>query len=534
MDTHESTIIAGFRISSSPEVINKQFGVTPDIEEKLSEMGVKVQKKKNSAVKDLNNLIKKYPHIPQFKNYLATLYQMQGNQNMANKLNRRIVSLHPDYLYGKINEANIAIANEMYEKVPEILGPALDLKLLYPARKEFLYSEVLDFLKTVFNYYFCIKDVGKAETTLEQIMEINEEFEAGINADEFTFKMMTLKLWENSESNENTYEQNRTPEVIAKQVEQSTEAPVFNHELINELYCNDMRIDPQVIQQILALPRETLLDDLHKVVYDSMTRHEFFREEMDWTPQTHEFLMHALLLLVELNDESSIDVILDILRQDAEYLEIWFSDFLTEVFWELIYHIANNKLDVLRMFIMEPNRYTYSCSMITEVAQQIILHQPGRRQEVTEWYKGIFQEWIVRQGDETLINTELIAYFVSDVVNLNLINLEPLVSELFNHGLVSVGVSGTKEHCLKDLYRHKDYDRKREVFASIAERYKYYLSYWHYYNGDPISQNEKLIDSFRERGKDNLVAIDEKPKIGRNDPCPCGSGKKFKKCCGNV
>ena len=21
------------------------------------------------------------------------------------------------------------------------------------------------------------------------------------------------------------------------------------------------------------------------------------------------------------------------------------------------------------------------------------------------------------------------------------------------------------------------------------------------------------------------------PKIGRNDPCPCGSGKKYKKCC---
>lgn len=24
------------------------------------------------------------------------------------------------------------------------------------------------------------------------------------------------------------------------------------------------------------------------------------------------------------------------------------------------------------------------------------------------------------------------------------------------------------------------------------------------------------------------------PKTGRNDPCPCGSGKKFKKCCGSV
>ncbi|MBT3192598.1 MAG: YchJ family protein [Verrucomicrobia bacterium] len=24
----------------------------------------------------------------------------------------------------------------------------------------------------------------------------------------------------------------------------------------------------------------------------------------------------------------------------------------------------------------------------------------------------------------------------------------------------------------------------------------------------------------------------EEPKVGRNDPCPCGSGKKLKKCCG--
>jgi len=26
--------------------------------------------------------------------------------------------------------------------------------------------------------------------------------------------------------------------------------------------------------------------------------------------------------------------------------------------------------------------------------------------------------------------------------------------------------------------------------------------------------------------------IAKKPKVGRNEPCPCGSGKKFKKCCG--
>ncbi len=26
--------------------------------------------------------------------------------------------------------------------------------------------------------------------------------------------------------------------------------------------------------------------------------------------------------------------------------------------------------------------------------------------------------------------------------------------------------------------------------------------------------------------------VRDNPKVGRNDPCPCGTGKKFKKCCG--
>jgi uncharacterized protein YecA (UPF0149 family) len=30
----------------------------------------------------------------------------------------------------------------------------------------------------------------------------------------------------------------------------------------------------------------------------------------------------------------------------------------------------------------------------------------------------------------------------------------------------------------------------------------------------------------------NTVPIIAEPKIGRNEPCPCGSGKKYKKCCG--
>jgi uncharacterized protein len=43
------------------------------------------------------------------------------------------------------------------------------------------------------------------------------------------------------------------------------------------------------------------------------------------------------------------------------------------------------------------------------------------------------------------------------------------------------------------------------------------------------------IDRFwRRRGRrgGGAPALAAAPKIGRNEPCPCGSGKKFKKCCG--
>ena len=32
--------------------------------------------------------------------------------------------------------------------------------------------------------------------------------------------------------------------------------------------------------------------------------------------------------------------------------------------------------------------------------------------------------------------------------------------------------------------------------------------------------------------KSTAPIVNNTPKVGRNDPCPCGSGKKYKNCCG--
>ncbi len=52
---------------------------------------------------------------------------------------------------------------------------------------------------------------------------------------------------------------------------------------------------------------------------------------------------------------------------------------------------------------------------------------------------------------------------------------------------------------------------------------------WHYIIGFEPDKPEDISDL-------EIMLNPTKPavsaKVGRNDPCPCGSGKKYKKCCG--
>lgn len=52
------------------------------------------------------------------------------------------------------------------------------------------------------------------------------------------------------------------------------------------------------------------------------------------------------------------------------------------------------------------------------------------------------------------------------------------------------------------------------------------------YTSEELSVQEKkaLLPLPNKKGK--VISLQTRQKIGRNDPCPCGSGKKYKKCCG--
>ena len=89
--------------------------------------------------------------------------------------------------------------------------------------------------------------------------------------------------------------------------------------------------------------------------------------------------------------------------------------------------------------------------------------------------------------------------------------------------LVEVPLDTVEEDTVVSLAFDKERLHKNMVAAKADWLYE--LPQW-----KEIFSEEELKKLYKEQKESTTIR--KAKKIGRNDPCPCGSGKKYKKCCG--
>ncbi len=108
----------------------------------------------------------------------------------------------------------------------------------------------------------------------------------------------------------------------------------------------------------------------------------------------------------------------------------------------------------------------------------------------------------------------------------------------------SVGLRGYGQKDPLNEYKREAY----QLFVEVVDRINFetmeYLFHVQMKTGEEIAlEEQRQQQEMKEERRDVFSAEEEKeqkkkpfkrnvPKVGRNDPCPCGSGKKYKKCCG--
>lgn len=105
---------------------------------------------------------------------------------------------------------------------------------------------------------------------------------------------------------------------------------------------------------------------------------------------------------------------------------------------------------------------------------------------------------------------------------------EKIQSEEFLYLLAEANIIGCRFEEAESLIRRlrKSSSRGKKEAEALQKRLEMSI--------DVVDEPEKDDDILWDDWQPSVVQTyaRETPKIGRNDPCPCGSGKKYKKCCG--
>ncbi len=474
--------------------------------------------------KKLKKWIEEYPQVPMFKNILSGYYSGKGKNEQAFNLNHFIIQQHPDYIFGKLNLIEEYLFLKDFGKIEAILGPSPNIVTFTNNRHVFHYVEYAHFHKILIRYWMATSQTENVLDVFNNLEKLENEFDEDLDLydiDDLLCEAGIKDHYDDEDQNENYV---RTTPTLP----QTTIPPIFNFPQIQWLYENSFTIEKEKLEELLKLPREPLVNDLCEVLYDAIRRYDYF-SELEFDVQTHSSTAHALFLLMELKAAEALPAALELFRQPEEVLEFWLGDLLTDNIWQVIYAIGQTQLPVLEAFLKEPLNYTYSRTSVSTAISQLALHHPTRRQEVVELYERLLHFYFEKQDDTAIVELDFTSLFLSDIVDFNGTELTPLIKQFYDANLVDMYLYRSWEECLDELNTPDDQRTRSEkrplqsLFEIRDELYKNELSIDdEMYTQPHPSSHTPLFQPF----------IHTQPKTGRNAPCPCGSGKKYKKCCG--
>lgn len=488
-----------------------------ELKYELEKVYNEIQNPKRSTISKLQKLIKKYPRNPQLKNYLATAYKEMGNLDMAMKTNDQLLKTNPKYFFGLVNKAFYYEENEEYVKMEELMGKGFDLKFLYPEREVFHISEFMIMQSLAVSFYTGTEDFEQAELRLNLMKEVERESDYVRRSENVLLNGRlnnTLKKLEEERKLRITPKNNFSPEKTSEGKSQ------FNFQETKDLYSDDFGSDLEKIRLYLSKDRDKLIEDLKRVLKSDYTEFRG-RDEADDTAAG----FHAYCLLGELEAEEALPTVFEMMRMDESYMNRAFGDFMTQDGWITLVKLAKNQPSALEDYLKLPGTDTYFRSVAVDALIQIFLHFPDKEAEIKEIYKRLLQFFIDSDIEDNVIDSVLNGFLVSDLVNLRLTEFLPQIKTLYDLQMVSYGICGDFKTVERDISKSLPYANAKREIQDIFELYEFY------FNADEDDYlSDKAVaaeDLYLPKSSTPLV----RKKIGRNDLCPCGSGKKFKKCC---
>lgn len=248
----------------------------------------------------------------------------------------------------------------------------------------------------------------------------------------------------------------------------------------------------------------------------------------------------AMYLLLQWREPALLALLLQMARWDQETLEATFGDDFSFV---LTQGLAACSQEVAPLVNLAHDRHasmwTRSCA-VQALALRVCEGDYAKTDAIHQ-FRLMAAPWVVDLARMTALAE------TDDLSDADWVEFEALqwLIQMLAYSAADIGATEMMDECIAWCEAGYMMDENetpatlRECFAGkqgaiLAKKYlrdaAAYLQKWHYFQSN--ADRKAIEDMLRQLNTAHLPAKSS-AKIGRNDPCPCGSGKKYKKCCGS-
>ena len=274
---------------------------------------------------------------------------------------------------------------------------------------------------------------------------------------------------------------------------------------------------------------------------------QFIADDSSLTDEQNAILFFGTLLLAELKYTPALSKCLQLFSRTDTYLtpiEGVFGDALTELTPSLFYNVADGNTQTLSDYIVDGHQAMYcKASAIEAVFAQYevsVIDKAELVAHVTRWLAAFL-------ALPSSINSFLLSALADSCIAYQLDDFKAQFVGLCDKGLldeerfkkdevkawdsantvklIELGTIQTEFNLIATLKSWADDDAADESFDNMQGEGDVF---------DSLMGEGGLLSNILYDEKtilENSVPVSSLPTVGRNDPCSCGSGKKYKKCC---
>jgi hypothetical protein len=276
-------------------------------------------------------------------------------------------------------------------------------------------------------------------------------------------------------------------------------------EILRELEFNTGVFPRRAVEGAIA-NRQQITPELLRILREA-------RQNVKKLVDQEDYLAHiyAMYLLAQFRESRAYPLIVDFFSMPGEVSLDLTGDLVTETLGRILASVCHGDVSLIKQLVEDENANEYVRDAALEALLVLVARGVKSREEVMTYYQSLFRGELIREP------AHIWDGLVSCSVDLYPEEVLQDIKRAYDDGLVDEGFIGFesveetlalgKEKTLENL---KGDTRNRFIVDTIGE-----MEWW------------ACFDAPKRRGEGST-----KRKVGRNDPCPCGSGKKYKRCCG--